>query len=205
MKKSFPILLALGSFSFCFGQQNNEFKALKQYYDRQRSSLIDAFKQELRLNPGEENIQRTKEEFVEFMTKLDSIQNVSSINALIETKNRETLAPSQSKTLAKEEKKHLGESMATYPGGIDALRKQVSELFYYDAISDNPKRLSTEITFIVEKDGSISNVVAKGDSSVFNRQAEIAVYMLPDTFSPASINGQPVRYRFRMPLNMNFE
>ena len=46
---------------------------------------------------------------------------------------------------------------------------------------------------------------AEGENFTFNRQAEIAVYSISGRFSPAHINGIPVRYRFRFPLAMNFE
>jgi len=58
---------------------------------------------------------------------------------------------------------------------------------------------------VVEPDGSVSSVRADGTNPIFNRQAEIAVYMLPEKFSPALVNGKPVRYNFSIPLAMKFE
>ena len=150
-----------------------------------------------------------KRDFSEFMNKLDSIQNTAFIGTLIKVKNREDLEKRTHKDFSSfntknPEKIELNEE-AQYPGGFNILRKQVSDLFYTDAILPDQKIIKTNIVFVVEKDGTISSVHAEGDHFAFNRQAEIAMYLLPEKFSPAIINGNAVRYRFRLPLAMNFE
>ena len=65
--------------------------------------------------------------------------------------------------------------------------------------------LKTTVTFIVERDGSISDVKASGSNSDFNSEAVRTVKVLKLNGSHAKINGQPVRQRFRLPLTMNFE
>jgi len=193
---------------WCFAQQNTEFRLVKEYYDSQRINLLNAFKKEAQNNRNTIQLEEMKNDFSEFMTKMDSIQNVASIGALIRVKNREDL-----ERIA--QKKNSGyqdvsdtislEIPAEYPGGINTLRKQVAELFYFDALLSDISKISADIYFVVEKDGSISTVRAAGDNSVFNRQAEIAVYMLPEKFSPATLNGEKVRYSYRIPLTMKFE
>ena len=151
-------------------------------------------------------------DFDEFMQKMDSIENVALISALIKVKNKEDLSSFLAKNTvtAKEQTaslktKEAHETPATYPGGINQLRKEIAKLFYFDAnLSEDEKKLSTELFFIVEKSGYISNVKAIGDNSVFNRQAEIALYSVENKFEPATLNGQTVRYRFKLPLTMNF-
>lgn len=202
-------------------QQNDEFKKVKDYFDYQRFMLNNSFKKEYEKELATTSKIAIKRDFEEFMRKMDSIQNVAFIGALIKVKNREDLSVldeknGQKETVANKPKKaniklpntEITESelsLPEYPGGINALRNQISELFYYDSTNSGFKTIKTNIAFVVEKDGSISFVHAEGENFALNRQAEIAVYMLPEHFSPANINGQNVRYRFRLPITMNLE
>ncbi len=203
------LLVFISLFSFCIvpAQQNEEFKEVKEYYDYKRALLTDAFSKEANKINDWQKIHQMQADYREFMVKLDSIQNVAMLAALIRVKNREDLAFIQRKKTPSKDSisPNLKEVPAEYPGGIDLLRKQIASMFYFDAVHLNASKMSTNIYFIVEKDGRISSVRTDGENSVFNRQAEIAVYLLPDFFSPTTINGQNVRYRFRIPLTMNFE
>jgi hypothetical protein len=87
------------------------------------------------------------------------------------------------------------EKIADYPGGINTLRQEVADLLYIDGVNSNSKTVKTDVVFIVEKDGTISNVHAQGDNFTFNRQAEIALYSISEKFSPAMVKGDPARFR----------
>ena len=190
-----------------FCQQNNEFKSVMEYYDYQRNMLSEAFQREAVRIADQTKLNQMNNDYQEFMVKLDSIQNVAMLSALIKVKNREDLAMLSQKNDSKIDPLSIkkNEIPAEYPGGIDTLRKQVADTFYFDAIQPNTEKLSAEIYFVVEQDGSISTVRADGENSVFNRQAEIAVYMLPDKFNPAKLGGENIRYSFRIPLTMVFK
>ena len=97
------------------------------------------------------------------------------------------------------------EQQADFPGGINGFRGKVQSNFDGSAMEGGEGTLRTEITFVVERDGSISQVKATGSNSDFNREAERTVKSIKNKWTPAKINGQPVRYRFRLPLTMNFE
>lgn len=148
-------------------------------------------------------------DFQEFMVKLDSIQNNALVNALVRVKIREDLnrlkINSQQPILGLNPNKSDLSKNADYPGGFNLMRQQIMDLFYTNAILNEKKVMKTELLFVVEKDGSITSVQAEGDNFTFNRQAEIALYLLPEKFSPAFIDGTPIRYRFRLPLSMNFD
>lgn len=96
------------------------------------------------------------------------------------------------------------EQTAEFPGGINAFRSKVGGSFDTEAFSGEGT-MKTEITFVVERDGSITQVKATGSNSEFNREAERTVKSIRNKWTPAKINGQPVRYRFRLPLTMNIE
>lgn len=201
-------LMMFSGVQFCFAQQNNEFRLVKEFYDQQRVNLLNAFKKEAQNHHDQMQLIAMEKDFSEFMTKMDSIQNVASIGALIKVKNREALDKFVQKDISEKPKishKTSSEIPAEYPGGINELRKQLAELFYFDALMPEISKLSVNISFVVEKDGSITTVQAEGENSVFNRQAEIAMYMLPEKFSPAMLDGEKIRYHFRVPLTMNFK
>ncbi|KQT22488.1 hypothetical protein ASG31_03450 [Chryseobacterium sp. Leaf404] len=169
---------------------NGEFK---KKFDKETNNLIKA---------------SIKNDFKLFMRKMDSIENVALVGALLKTKNLEDLRKFKSATSSTSGDKIMDQTLgkdANYPGGINALRQEVANLFYSDGVYSEMKDLRTQVAFIVEKDGSITNVKAEGDNFTFNRQAEIALYSVAEKFSPAYINGIPVRSRFRLPLNLKFD
>ena len=190
-------------------QQNVEFVSAKKYFDYQRFMLNSEFKKKFEMESEIPKKIAIKRDFSEFMQKLDSIQNTAFIGTLIKVKNREDLASRSLRNLSNLNPEHSKDKNpsdeAQYPGGFNTLRQQVANLFYAEAILPDQKVIKADVVFVVEKDGSISSVHAEGDHFAFNRQAEIAMYLLPEKFSPAVINGTAVRYRFRLPLAMNFE
>ncbi|MBB6371502.1 energy transducer TonB [Chryseobacterium shigense] len=148
-----------------------------------------------------------KNDFLFFMKKMDSIENVAMIGALLKVRNLEDL-----QFLKKTEnntnsitKTSDSERSAEYPGGFNILRQEVANLFYTGGVYTETKTVKANVGFIVEKDGSISNVHAQGDNFTFNRQAEIALYSISEKFSPAVVKGDPVRYHLKLPLTLTIE
>ena len=209
MSKKFFFMFCVFGLKLFFGQQNMEFKSVKNYFDYQRFMLNNEFKKRFDKEPNVSGKINIKKDFSEFMKKMDSIQNTALIGALIKVKNREDLSRLNFQNLPQislenPTKTELSKE-AKYPGGFENLRSQVADLFYSDAVYTQEKQLKTNVVFVVEKDGSITSVHAEGENFTFNRQAEIAMYLLPNKFDPAFINGTAVRYRFRLPLAMDFE
>ncbi|MCW3169808.1 energy transducer TonB [Chryseobacterium sp. 09-1422] len=97
------------------------------------------------------------------------------------------------------------EQTAEFPGGINAFRNKVSGNFDGSAMNGDEGTVKTEITFVVERDGSITDIKANGKNSDFNSEAVRTIKSIKNKWTPAKINGQSVRYRFRLPLTMNFE
>lgn len=94
---------------------------------------------------------------------------------------------------------------ASYPGGVNSFRSDFQQSFDSDAMDGEEGTIKCEVTFIVEKDGSITQVKATGSNSAFNREAERTAKSIRKRWTPAKIGGQPVRSRFRLPVVMNFE
>lgn len=97
------------------------------------------------------------------------------------------------------------EQLAEFPGGINAFRSKVSNGFDSSAMDGDEGKLTTEVIFVVERDGSITDVKANGSNKSFNDEAIRTVKNIKNKWVPAKINGQSVRYRFRLPLTMQFE
>lgn len=95
---------------------------------------------------------------------------------------------------------------ADFSGGINAFRNKVSENFDVSAVnSDSGEIIKGTVTFIVEKDGSISNIKVNGANADFNKEAEKTIKKIKGQWIPAKFQGQKVRSYFRMPLTMQFE
>jgi len=97
------------------------------------------------------------------------------------------------------------EQLAEFPGGINSFRSKVQNSFDTSAMSGDEGVVKTEITFVVERDGTITDVKANGSNRDFNAEAIRTVKSIRNKWTPAKINGQTVRYRFRLPLTMQFE
>lgn len=94
------------------------------------------------------------------------------------------------------------EQTAEFPGGINAFRKKVQDNFDSSAIEGADGVVKGEITFVVERDGSITDIKVNGKNSDFNSEAVRTVKSIKNKWAPAKINGQSVRYRYRLPLAM---
>lgn len=97
------------------------------------------------------------------------------------------------------------EQLAEFPGGINKFRSTVGNNFDTSVMSGDEGTVKTEVIFVVERDGSITDVKANGPNSDFNAEAIRTVKSIKNKWTPAKINGKSVRYRYRLPLTMNFE
>lgn len=191
-----------------FSQQTDDFRSVKTYYNQHRSMLNQEFKKKFDKEQNTFVKASIKNDFQFFMKKMDSIENVALIGALLKTKNLEDLQHFKGSGLNPSNNHDLPKTIdknADYPGGINALRQEVANLFYSEGVFSEIKDVKTQVAFVVEKDGSISNVKAEGENFTLNRQAEIALYSVAEKFSPSFINGIPVRSRFRLPLSLKID
>ena len=93
------------------------------------------------------------------------------------------------------------EVMPQYPGGQIAMLKYIMENIKY------PKQAMKEgiqgrvtVSFIVEKDGRVSNVrLLRSVQSALDKEAIRVVKSMPK-WTPGKHNGKPVRVRFNLPV-----
>jgi len=93
---------------------------------------------------------------------------------------------------------------ADFKGGIDAFRQKVAQNFDTSSV-EQAGMVSATITFVIEKDGSISNIKINGSNAEFNREAERTVKSIKTKWTPAQLKGKAVRSSFRMPISMKVE
>lgn len=98
------------------------------------------------------------------------------------------------------------EEMPKYPGGEEALMKLIADNFRYphDA-RDNGIQGKVILSFIIEKDGSVTEIkVVKGIGGSCDEEA-LRVAGLMEKWTPGHQNFKPVRVRMNMPMNFKLE
>lgn len=96
------------------------------------------------------------------------------------------------------------EKPAEFAEGINIFRQKLLKNFKFKNIASKTSE-KCELTFVIERDGTLTDIKASGTNESFNNEAIRAVSKIKGKWIPATINGQKVRYRFRVPLNINFE
>lgn len=95
---------------------------------------------------------------------------------------------------------------AGFVGGIETFRSKVLQNFDTGAVeSESGELIKGIITFVVEKDGSITNIKASSSNADFNKEAEKTIKNIKGKWMPAKLKGQAVRSYFRFPISMQFD
>lgn len=93
---------------------------------------------------------------------------------------------------------------ASFIGGLDAFRNKVMNNFDGSGF-DSDEIMKTTVTFIVEKDGTISGLKADGKNADFNSEALRTIKNIKGKWVPAKANGQFVRSYFKFPISMKLD
>jgi protein TonB len=98
------------------------------------------------------------------------------------------------------------EKMPIFPGGEEELYKYVaSSVVYPTAAKESGITGTVIVTFIVEKDGSVTNVkILKGIGGGCDEEALRVVKAMPK-WSPGKQDGKPVRVQFNLPIRFSLE
>ncbi|WP_294286932.1 energy transducer TonB [uncultured Chryseobacterium sp.] len=94
------------------------------------------------------------------------------------------------------------EKPAYFPLGIQIFKDEFTRYFRPQKIISASEAESCEITFIIDKEGHMTEIKAFGKNESFNQEAIRAVSKIKQKWVPAEINGEKVRYRFRLPLTV---
>jgi len=98
------------------------------------------------------------------------------------------------------------EDMPEFPGGELALRKWIANHIDYPVIAaENGIQGKVYVTFVVDKDGSISNArIARGVDPSIDQEALRVVNNLPN-WKPGMQRGKPVRVSYTVPINFQLQ
>ncbi|ALR32054.1 hypothetical protein ATE47_16690 [Chryseobacterium sp. IHB B 17019] len=99
----------------------------------------------------------------------------------------------------------LNEKRAVFLNGNEVFKQLIVKNFRQKVIQKIKENASCEITFIVETDGSMSNIKASGNNDLFNKETERAISKIKQKWIPGINNGQIVRSKFRLPLKVSFD
>jgi len=221
MKNKFLIVIILfTNFSF-LSAQLEELKNIDSLYDKKTGEIKSQNKRPKKYLPllSELNKERILE-YNKILTKY--YENDSLIEG---SKSSYADLKKVSETIEKIERAEKGETVegltrirAEIPktiekqieyknGGIGGFRTQFAKLFnmenlpYYYNMEDVP--LSTILTFVIDVNGNIRKVEAKGNNEELNTLAKVALYKTSGNWIPAESDGKKINYVFAFPVKVN--
>jgi len=109
-------------------------------------------------------------------------------------------------TYSQEAKESLNEEKAYFPLGNQEFRNMISRNFRTDKIeSIGNQNIHCELTFIIDREGNITDTKAFGENKEFNDEAVYAISQIKEKWVPGKINGVAVRSRYKVPLDIRFD
>lgn len=199
MKKFFTFLF-LFIVSFYFSQQTEGLRMIKKKYDLELENLIVQYKQDIAnkaYHKKLKEITRIKDNAVK---ELEIKRNAEYLEELLKIKTDEVNRVFDVSKLQVIDER--GEIMPRYSKGNNVFKEELANNFYSEAVKGKGK-ISCELSFVIERDGSIVNVKGTGENESFNKQAELALYLIQDTWEPGRLDGRTVKCRMRVPLTLN--
>ncbi|MNK22745.1 Gram-negative bacterial tonB protein [compost metagenome] len=91
-----------------------------------------------------------------------------------------------------------------FQGGLPAFRNAFSENFDSDNLKGKGV-FKTQITFTVDENGNVSDLIAKGENISLNKAAVNAVKKIKGKWNPGILRGNPVKSTFTFPVTMNLQ
>ena len=92
------------------------------------------------------------------------------------------------------------------PGGMAAFRKWISDNFAYpQGAIDAGVNGTIQVSFVVEKDGSLTDVKVLRDLSYGTGQAAVNLLKKAKKWSPGIQNGRKVRVAYNLPIKLNLQ
>ena len=96
--------------------------------------------------------------------------------------------------------------MPEYPGGDDArIKFMVENIKYPEQAKKNGIQGVVFVSYVVEKDGKISNIkTIRGIGGGCDEEAERVISLMPN-WKPGIQRGQPVRVQFNLPVRFSLD
>lgn len=98
------------------------------------------------------------------------------------------------------------EVMPQYPGGVASFLSAVGRKFKTPDVDENIKSLRVIVYFVIEKDGTLSNIkVTKDPGYNIGKEAERVLKSMNTKWTPGYKNGKPVRTAYTLPITVNIQ
>ncbi|WP_139421161.1 energy transducer TonB [Chryseobacterium mulctrae] len=92
-----------------------------------------------------------------------------------------------------------------YPGGINVFKMSFAKMIDWDKVNAKGA-VKSEAQLIISEDGNVVDINIIGDNKSLNKEMErVAKRMSKTKWIPAKIDGKPVKFRFKLPITMNFD
>jgi len=121
----------------------------------------------------------------------DSIKNYNQLNELV-------LTEKNGKIEIEMEKK------PEFYKGNTTFQELLQKKFKMRKVLNTGKKESCQVTFVVERDGSVSGVEAFGSNKELNNEAVRSVLKIKGNWIPGEVNGMKVRGRMKFPIDIDF-
>ncbi|HSD13901.1 MAG TPA: energy transducer TonB [Flavobacterium sp.] len=132
----------------------------------------------------------------------ESNSNTTAVTAVPDTKGSETgdRNPSTVEVLG------TLEVMPEYPGGVAAFLNTVARKFKTPEVDENIKSLKVLVYFVIEKDGTLSNIKVTRDPGYnLGKEAARVLNSMNTKWTPGYKNGKPVRTAYNLPITVNIQ
>lgn len=97
------------------------------------------------------------------------------------------------------------DKLPEFPGGIAQFYKYVGNNFHRPEL-DVEKTLRVYVSFVVEKDGSLTDIIVRNDPGYgMGKEAVRVLKSLKTKWAPGILNGQPVRTAYNLPITIKTE
>ncbi|MDR0228162.1 MAG: energy transducer TonB [Flavobacteriaceae bacterium] len=93
---------------------------------------------------------------------------------------------------------------ASYEGGIDVFHKKFSREFKMPDVSEDVKSIRIVVSFVIEKDGSLSNITVLKDPGYGTAKEVLRVLRKLGNWKPAMYKEEPLRSKFTYPINLQY-
>ena len=150
---------------------------------------------------------KTQEEIMSTKTAIGALDVKGNDDAAGEVlKIKEAVAQPEPKTEVETKIFEVVEQMPSFPGGDAALMKYLQENVKYPVVAqENGVQGRVVISFVVERDGSITDVkVARSVDPSLDREAQRVVKSMPN-WIPGKQNGSAVRVKYNVPVSFRLQ
>ena len=114
----------------------------------------------------------------------------------------QSTAKVQQDTVKEEMIYDMPEIMPEFPGGADALDEFLkTNLKYPPAAKDKGIQGKVYVQFVVEKDGSVTNVTVRRSAHALLDAEAVRVVKLMPNWKPGTMRGKRVRVRYTLPVS----